>query len=343
MKKLHQTLGFLEGALGQKIQPKGLILPGVPVYITQAFNSYQLGVGTPEQYELLLLAPKRELAFDQIMNALRFVRKLRGSTIPVLVADNVNPKFRPLLVREKIPFLYKDKTIFIPEIGLKGDIGKMMKAKKNQGVGLKDAQFEIRPLALKIIAGYFTNQVPEIFSQGTLFDKIKDKAGVSRTKFSEVIRDLVRAELLMSKGHGPKKEYQFPQKQELWSAVGRMAIGKLFRVVEVETIPIESNDYALAGETALSHFSNLAEPKNKTIAITSEVFKALKEDGRLQSKVIGDGILIEVWKEDPKLFAIENSLNPIEVYFSLKHEIDERVQIALQEMLREYGIEMEGK
>lgn len=343
MKNHHQTLAFLEGALGQKIQPKGLILPGVPVYITQAFNSYQLGVGTPEQYELILLTPKRELAFEQIMNALRFVRKLRGGTIPVLVADNVNPKFRPLLVREKIPFLYKDKTIFIPEIGLKGDIGKMIKAKTNQGLGLKDAQFELKPMALKIIAGYLTNQVPEFFSQGTLFDEIMGKTDVSRTKFSEVIRDLVRAELLVTKGQGPKKEYQFLPKQQLWNAVGKLAIGKLFRVIEVENVPIMKSDYVLAGETALAHFSNLAEPKKKTIAVSSEVFKNLKEDGRLQGIAIGDGMLIEVWKEDPKLFAIQNNLNPIEIYFSLKHEVDDRVQIALQEMLREYSIEMESK
>lgn len=343
MKNYHQTLGFLEGALGQKIQPKGRILPGVPVYITQAFNSYQLGVGTPEQYELILLTPKRELAFEQIMNALRFVRKLRGGTIPVLVADEVNPKFRPLLVREKIPFLYKDKTIFIPEIGLKGDIGKMIKAKTYHSVGLKNAQFELKPLALKIIAGYLTDQVPEFFSQGTLFDEINAKTDISRTKFSEVIRELVRADLLAVKGQGPKKEYRFLPKQQLWNIVDKMPMGKLFRVTDVENMSVTKNEHVLAGETALAHFSSLAEPKKRTIAITSEIFKALKVAGRLQGHTIGDGTIIEVWKEDPKLFAIQNSLNPIEVYFSLKHEVDDRVQIALQEMLREYGIEMESK
>ncbi|MFV8258263.1 hypothetical protein ACNQKP_10665 [Bdellovibrio bacteriovorus] len=343
MKNHHQTLAFLEGALGQKIQLKGLILPGVPVYITQAFNSYQLAVGTPEQYELILLTPKRALAFEQIMSALRFVRKLRGDTIPVLVADDVNPKFRPLLVREKISFLYKDKTIFIPEIGLKGDIGKMIKAKTNHGVGLKNAQFELKPLALKIIAGYLTDQVPEFFSQGNLFDEIKGKTDISRTKFSEVIRDLVRAELLVTKGQGPKKEYQFLPKQQLWKAVGKLPIGKLLRVIEVENVPVMKSEYVLAGETALANYSNLAEPKKKTIAITSEIFKALKVAGRLMAQTVADGTLIEVWKEDPKLFAIKNSLNPIEVYFSLKHDVDDRVQIALQEMLREYDIEMESK
>lgn len=341
MKNYHQTLGLLEGALGQKIQPKGLILPGVPIYITQAFSSYQFGVGEPEQYELLLLTPKRELAFEQIMNALRFVRRLRGRTIPVLIADDVNPKFRPLLVREKVPFLYKDKTIFIPEIGLKGDIGKLIKTRTNQGLGLKDAQFELKPIALKIIAGYLTDQVPARFSQGHLFDEIKNKVDVSRTKFSEAVRDLVRAELLVSKGLGPKKEYQFAHKQQLWTAVGKIPLGKLFRVVEVENAPKSKDDYVFAGETALSNFSNLAESKKKTIAVTSEVFKDLKNNDQIHGGV--GGVKIEVWKEDPKLFSIGNNLNPIEVYFSLKHEMDDRVQIALQEMLREYGIEMESK
>lgn len=341
MKDKNQTLGLLEGALGQRIQAKRLMLSGVPVHITQAFSGYQVGVGEPEQYELLLLTPKRELAFDQIMSALRFVRNLREGMIPVLIADDVNPKFRPLLVREKVPFLYKDKTIFIPEIGLKGEIGKMMKMRTNQGLGLKDAQLELKPLALKIIAGYLTDQVPAAFSQGSLFDKVKNKAGVSRTKFSEAIRDLVRFELLGSHGLGPKKEYHFFDKLQVWSAIGKIPVGKLFRVVQVEHLPKTNGDYTFAGETALSNFSNLADSKKKTIAVTSKIFKELKGSDQIQGGL--GGVTIQVWKEDPKLFAIKNSLNPIEVYFSLKHEVDDRVQIALQEMLREYDIEMVSK
>ncbi|MFV3408902.1 hypothetical protein ACNH6C_09870 [Bdellovibrio bacteriovorus] len=341
MKNNHRTFELLEGALGQKIQLKGLMLPGVPVYISQAFSSHQLGVGEPEQYQLLLLTPKRELAFEQIMNALRFVRRLNARIIPVLIADDVNPKFRPLLVREKVPFLYKDKTIFIPEVGLKGDIGKMMRMRAKQGLGLKDAQFELKPLALKVIAGYLTDQVPAVFSQGNLFDQIKSKAGVSRTKFSEAIRDLVRAELLVSNGLGPKKEYKFAPKQQVWAAVGKIPMGKLFRVVEVDQAPKAKGDYVFAGETALSDFSNLAEPKKKTIAVTSAVFKDLKNSDQIHGG--HSGVIIQVWKEDPKLFSIRNNLNPVELYFSLKHEFDDRVQIALQEMLREYGIEMESK
>lgn len=246
-----------------------------------------------------------------------------------------------MLVREKVPFLYKDKTIFIPEIGLKGDIGKMIQMRFNRGLALKDIQFELKPLALKIIAGYLTDQVPETFSQGTLFDNVKNKSDVSRTKFSEAIRDLVRAELLVSKGLGPKKEYQFPPKQDLWSAVNKKPIGKLFRVVEVENVPILKGDYVFAGETALSKLSNLAESNKKSIAVTSEKFKGLKSSGQIHGGV--GGVMIEVWKENPNLFAVKNNLNPVELYFSLKHEMDDRVQIALQEMLREYGIEMESK
>ncbi|MEY4616746.1 MAG: hypothetical protein RJB66_1706 [Pseudomonadota bacterium] len=340
MTKHNQALEFLKGALGQQIQLKGLMLPGVPIYVTQAFTLCQFGVGDPEQYELLLLTPKRKLTFEQIMNPLRLIRRLRERAIPVLNADDVNPKFRPLLVREKIPFIYRDKTIFIPEIGLKGDIGKMMAAPINKRLGLKDAQLELKGFALKIIGGYLTDQVPEAFSQGSLFDELKDSCGVSRTKFSEAIRSLVDADLLTIKGLGPNKEYRFASKQQLWERVAKIPHGKLFGIVEIENLPLSQDDYVLAGESALSNFSNLAAPNKKTIAVTSKVFKKLKQ--RDQLHVGNQKVKMEVWKEDPKLFSIRENLNPIELYFSLRNDLDDRVQISLQEMLNEHDIKMEG-
>ena len=91
----------------------------------------------------------------------------------------------------------------------------------------------------------------------------------------------------------------------------------------------------ISGFSGLAHYSNLAEPTQKTIAMDSENWRGLKKQGRVVELAYPepDSINIEVWRYNPDLFAKEGVADPLSIFLSLRNETDERVESSLGEMM----------
>jgi hypothetical protein len=90
-----------------------------------------------------------------------------------------------------------------------------------------------------------------------------------------------------------------------------------------------------AGETALAHYSSIAEPGVPVYALTREDWKELrhKRTQELPGPEPGS-IEIEIWDYDPRLFQKKYIADRLSVYLSLRESTDERVQAGLEEMMR---------
>ncbi len=96
-------------------------------------------------------------------------------------------------------------------------------------------------------------------------------------------------------------------------------------------------DGVCAGLCALARYSSLAEPGNKVLAVGSGAGKSLiNKYGRdaLSVKDIHDDE-IEVWSYAPTLFTVDGVVDRLSLYLSLRDEKDERVDAALEHMMRE--------
>lgn len=97
-----------------------------------------------------------------------------------------------------------------------------------------------------------------------------------------------------------------------------------------ETIRIE--EYEMAGETALSHYSMLSEStmvwaiSKKSLTKMNTQFKGWDKFGDFR---------VQTWIYDPKILADENVVDRLSLYLSLKDHYDERVQIELENMMNE--------
>jgi len=99
-------------------------------------------------------------------------------------------------------------------------------------------------------------------------------------------------------------------------------------------VQLNDDKECIAGISALSEFSMLAAPKNKCIAVTTKQFKALKQDKTVTVLPYAEpgAVLIEVWTYNPRLLGDDECVDKLSLYVSLKDDVDERVQIALDEM-----------
>jgi len=91
-----------------------------------------------------------------------------------------------------------------------------------------------------------------------------------------------------------------------------------------------------AGLTALAGYTMLAEPANPVIALSGEDWRSLKQRHQVDefpSREPG-ALEIEVWRYAPSLFAEGKAVDRLSLYLSLKGSQDERVEAALEEMMK---------
>ena len=314
-------------------------LNGLPVWIKGAARIFMLArQETPQVPFLYLMQTEPNIAFEHLMRVYRqLIEKLKA---PVLViADNLPPKHRPLLVKFGIAFIYKNESVYAPELGLKFD--RISRFKEDQGVHVENKKESVSPFSLKLVAGLLTNQIPSKFTLKELTEKIRHEGvPISTTKLSLTLKELVDHGLLLAEGAGPTRHFAMAPIKEAWEKMLALPLAPFFRIAETNYVPKNRETFCLAGETALAQYSNLAASATVTSAMSVKEFREgyAGKKGAIPFGDVYTSNIIQIWKEPPHLFAIRGVMNPIEVYFAMKNHHDERIQMALDEMLKPYGL-----
>jgi hypothetical protein len=315
----------------------GDVLKGFPVWIKESIQLYDFpleGLAAP----LYLVVPKENITVEHMTRIYRQLAEKLDAHI-IVIADRMPPKHRPLLVKYRIPFIYKDESIFAPELGLK--FGQLKRFESKLKFDLESKKETLTPFALKIIAGLLTNKIPQEFTHKFLHQKLSEQTKLSSSKLNPILNDLAANGFLLIQGSGPTKTYIKNEIQKIWEITLAASFAPFFREVRTNYVPNDRSAYSIAGETALAHYSNLAAPRQTTIAMTAGEFRSVYQ-GKIQntkpSVDFGKPGLVQIWKEDPHLFSSDGVMNPIEVFFSMRTHLDDRIQIALDEMLNTFGL-----
>ena len=342
---IERNLRALQGIYPGEIQDKPHPLPiesikGLPIWMRENIHVLEIptkGVGGA----IYLVIPKPRVAFEHLMRIHQILQEKLGPLV-LVIADRMPPKHRPLLVKFRIPFIYKNESVFVPSLGVK--IGNLKKFEDHPKPELAPKKEELTPFALKILAGFLTSQIPQEFTQKNLLETLQGKTKLSASKLSPTLIELAERELLNTHGAGPTKTYTQENHQRLWEKLLSLPLPPLFKEVEANYLPKPLGEYIAAGESALASYSNLAHPNKNIIAVTTSEFRLTFQN--VSKKFLAQEpetttALVQVWKEDPALFAIKGVQNPIEVFFTLQRNKDERVQLSLDEMLEKFSLHRE--
>ncbi len=282
-----------------------------------------------------LIEPKNSLEFDVLQKVQNQVEK-KEPIQWLISADKINPRYRALFIKNNVPFIFKDQSIYAPLLGLKINRNQMRKTSNtNEEIVAKP----IAALELKILAGVLSNQLNlEDFNLDDLLTVLeKRNFNLSKMTLSRAINQLIKRELVTAQGSGPNRQLNFKPKNDIWLSTQHIPVKTGTKLIEVKW-PIIKKGNILSGESALQHYSDLAESEQRTFAVTQKDYDLLKQTFG-KSEAIKKPTFIEVRKISPKLFSIKGSLNPIELYFELRDHMDERVQLSLSQMLKAYNLE----
>lgn len=314
-------------------------LNGLPVWVKGAAKVFALPrLNVPEEPFLYLAQPETEISFEHLMKVYRqLIEKLKAPVL--LIADNLPAKHRPLLVKFNIAFIYKNESVYAPELGLK--FNRISRFKEDRTIHVENKKEALTPFTLKLVAGLLTDQIPPEFTLKCLHDKMQNEGvGVSMTKLSLALKELAENGLVLAGGAGPTRYFAKAKVEKTWQKILALPLAPFFREAQTNYVPKNRETFCLAGQTALAQYSNLAADQTATIAMSVKEFRESYE-GKKNEIPFGDVYIprtIQIWKEPPHLFALRGVMNPVEVFFAMRHHHDERVQIALDEMLKPYGL-----
>ncbi|MDY7579303.1 hypothetical protein RGU70_13355 [Herbaspirillum sp. RTI4] len=170
-----------------------------------------------------------------------------------------------------------------------------------------------------------------------------ERLGLSKMTVSRAYKELAEFGLAQMISQGRQVQLDFEANgQQLW----KMALPYLSSPIKQE-ISISINDYQgqqnvfqfAAGEWALTKQGMLISPKQSCFAVAGASWTSLK-------KLIGivelarpdeESVQIQLWRYDPGTIyshaMCNNSVDPLSLYLSLREVNDERVQMALEELL----------
>lgn len=290
-----------------------------PVFLRNIYNFYEMRILDIScvLLEIIDEAP----GVDGIQKHIKRIEELTNKQI-VLYYKTITWYRRKSLIENRIPFIIEDGQVFLPFLGL--DLKKTPQ--------YVDKEATIFSASAQLAFLYFLYNKDEVVNTTAFATKM----GFTTMTASRALNELYDAKLVtyeIGGKTGRSKEYKRISDPEYFEK-GRMYMKTpVKRVVYVQKVP---ENALIAGLEALSELSMINPPGYMVRAISSKCLN--KQDIKIikNKDIVKDQkfVELEIWEYDPKIFTESKCVDLMSLYASLKEEKDERVEQALEEILR---------
>lgn len=296
---------------------------GLPFFLKELYAFYQTEIMA---LPCILIVAKvgQDATPALIRKHIDLLKPRTGGAQIIYVQKQVSSFNRKRLVDQKVPFIIPGNQTYLPFLGV--DFREHFKRVKSQPKTVSpSSQVVILHALLK------NKQVP------LRLDDLAKQYGYSIMTMSRAFNEIESLGLSEVTVQGRKRVMIFKgTRQEIWEA----SLGYLRNPVIKRLYPdqsVSTPNGVHAGFSALARYSNLAEPVNKVSAISNaEGTSLIQKYGR--SELFAKDLHcneIEVWSYDPRLFAVAGVVDRLSLFLTLRDEKDERVEAALEQMMKE--------
>ena len=219
------------------------------------------------------------------------------------------------LTHAKVNFIVPGKLIFIPSLLI------VLRELKNGAVVMPE---KMPPVAQMLVLYHLEKGTIE----GLNTSEIAEFTGLAYPTISVALRWLDSNDIITLVGSKQKHVQIALSKVDLWNKSLPLMSSPIERILFTDTKPDGS---LMAGETAMGHYTMLAEPTTPIIAIDKAT---AKENTSLMNKQYGD-IKVEVWKYSPALLSEDGWVDRLSLYLCMKNSEDERIQLECDTLIEE--------
>ena len=230
---------------------------------------------------------------------------------------------RKRLIEQKVSFVVPGNQMYLPCLGI--DFREYIKKQRLS----KTSKFS--PSTQAVVLYALHNKITSEVTPSSLAEEL----GYSPMTLTRAFDELETVGLAEVKMEGRERVLRFNlDRGLLWQKAQKYLRSPVKKRILVQAI---NNQWpkAMAGLTALSHYSMLAEPQIEVYALSTEQWKNLKLSGDfIEIRFPEAGSYeIEIWNYAPQLLAQRDIVDRLSLYLSLKNNKDERIESALDELL----------
>lgn len=279
-------------------------------------------------------------------NCLFMVRREEGSETPATARKHweiVSSKYqgdviylmetltsfnRKRLIEQKVPFIVPGNQLYIPMLGMDlREHFKQSKKTKNKWLGAA-----AQVLVLRKVLG--------LDKQALSAKDLALRLGYSPMTLTRAVNELVDKKLATADMVGKEKPLKFSfEGNELWEAATAYIRSPVKQRVWIAKHGCEQllheGKAKIAGESALARETMIADPKNDVLAVDAREWPGLKQLLRLDEREMRDEdcMQIELWRYSPDVLTEDSCVDPLSLWLSFYERKDERVEMALDELL----------
>ena len=292
-----------------------------PMYMVERYQFVFIEI-EQRPYVLVNEYKKQDLNINQLKKQMSQIYDYSKS-FPIFVFESLRLSQRNVLLQNHIPFIQTHYQIYIPNV--------MIDLKHKELFNKEYA--ETFSIAAQVTYIYILlNHVTE-----TNAPRLAMEIPYSKITLNRALAELVSRKLLYTQGGATRKIYKTINRKELWEK------GKQFLFNPVEKkyyCRLEDNkqDLFISNEYALSILGNeIVEPSIKTYAVSNEQLKNINEKDFLNKYDLytDDYMILEQFKYNPAFVSKSDTIDIISLYAQLKDDDDQRIQIALEELMEE--------
>jgi DNA-binding MarR family transcriptional regulator len=294
----------------------------LPLHITESYQIAQCALMGMEFLALRRLdGGPTPVAIAKHADWLQQKTGLRG----LFILESVGSYERKRLIESKIPFVAPGQQLYLPDLGL--DLREQFRAPRRENP-------KISPAAQVVVLACLLRRMAtesEFTGAG-----LAEQFGYTKMTMTRALDELRQLELVECVGERRFARHHFlVTGRELWERARPVLRSPVKKRVYVEEWFLGC-DFK-AGESALAEFSMLVAPQRAIWAITGEEWKTIQKEPGLQmipeaSKDMAHAEF-EIWHYDPRLLARKPLIDRLSLALSLESIHDDRVQIAIDELL----------
>ena len=316
---------YLNKALGIQIQPDPWTnANALPFLLRDRYDFFTL-ILLGNQRLLMVAKGNTEEAPSVVRKHLEMAKQHWDGDI-IYITQAMTPINRTRLIQEKIAFIVPGRQLYLPELGVA--LSEHFKRIITEPIKTYS------PATQLVILDALVHGSNEAMN-GT---RLAEKFSYSLMTISRVLNEIEETGLAEVQTQGRERKLHFNlSKRELWEKA-KIQLRNPIRMSKTiyEKNTASNPRYIEAGLTALAHYSNLAEPKERTYATDMDpvfLVRTRKELLEYHDWDPEQKNYLEIWSYDPKLFAIKGRVDPFSLYLCLRGDQDDRVEAALEEMM----------
>lgn len=334
---MYQLRNYIQDTLGIEVQPKPIPkqrLGNLPMYICE---TYKLNEVVLFNHRLLLAEPKHTDDFSIMQTGKHFDLLKKTSDIKVvLVLPEITSIVRKRLIEKGINFIVPGKQLYLPDLllDLKESFTNLHARPKKETL-LPSAQF--------LLIYHIIHRNNSWKLEEHSFKEIARKTGYTAMAITKAVDDLKYYELIDVIGEKEKYIRFRLERNELWTDLEKreLLVNPVLKRVFVDEKPKDILMlYCYA--SALSEYTDMNPERQEYLAIEKKVFYKLQKTNTLINPNEHEGrYCLEIWKYSPKILVGELPndtpvVDPLSLYLSYKNSHDERVEMALEQIIEKY-------